>query len=63
MTAVLLQPPRKDATRIAFHDRVRVPDGRIGEIKGFYRRSVESALVSFPRGGAEEFLISEVEPI
>lgn len=43
------------------HDRVRVPDGRVGEVIGFYRREQESVVVQFPSGGSSEFLTSEVE--
>jgi hypothetical protein len=42
------------------HDRVRVPDGRIGEVIGFYRRQDESVLVLFASGRADEFLTSDV---
>ena len=43
------------------HDRVRVPDGRLGEVIGFYRREQESVLVQFASGGSSEFLASDVE--
>jgi hypothetical protein len=42
------------------HDRVRVPDGRIGEVIGFYRRQDESVVVLFSSGRSDEFLMSEV---
>jgi hypothetical protein len=42
------------------HDRVCVPDGRIGEVIGFYRRQAESVVVLFSSGGSDEFLTSEV---
>jgi hypothetical protein len=45
---------------IEAHDSVRVPDGRIGEVVGFYRREVESVLVQFAPGDSGEFLASEV---
>jgi hypothetical protein len=45
---------------VARHDRVRVPDGRVGRVIGFYRRAVESVLVSFGPGDAEEFLLPDV---
>ncbi|MEY2403660.1 MAG: hypothetical protein QOD38_1211 [Acidimicrobiaceae bacterium] len=42
------------------HDRVRVPDGRIGEVIGFYRRQDESVVVLFSSGRSDEFLTSDV---
>ena len=51
------------APRITCHDRVRVPDGRIGEITGFYRRTIESVLVSFSAGHSEEFALTDVEAL
>jgi hypothetical protein len=51
-----------EAPRFAYHDRVSVPDGRIGEVIGFYRRIHESVLVRFPSGESDEFLAVAVEP-
>ncbi len=42
------------------HDRVRVPDGRVGEVIGFYRRQHESVVVLFSSGKSDEFLTSDV---
>ena len=42
------------------HDRVRVPDGRIGKVIGFYRRQDESVVVLFSSGRSDEFLTSDV---
>ena len=36
-----------DVRALARHDRVRVPDGRIGEVIGFYRADDEPMLVLF----------------
>jgi hypothetical protein len=47
--------------RIDAHDRVRVPDGRIGEVIGFYRRQHESVVVLFSSGCSDEFLTSDVK--
>jgi len=55
--------PLHDVTRIAYHDRVRVPDGRAGEVIGFYRRKDESALVLFSCGESDQFLIPDIEPL
>ena len=46
---------------IGAHDRVRVPDGRIGEVIGFYRRQHESVVVLFATGRSDEFLTSDVK--
>jgi len=35
---------------IETHDQVRVPDGRVGEVIGFYRREHESVVVQFAGG-------------
>jgi hypothetical protein len=37
-----------------------VPDGRIGEVIGFYRRQHESVVVLFASGRSDEFLTSDV---
>ena len=50
-----------DVTRIVCHDRVRVPDGRIGQVTGFYRRKDESVVVTFPSGESDQFLMPSVE--
>jgi hypothetical protein len=42
------------------HDRVRVPDGRVGEVIGFYRRQHESVVVLFSSGCSDEFLTRDV---
>lgn len=42
------------------HDRVRVPDGRVGEVIGFYRRQHESVVVLFSSGRSDEFLTTDV---
>ncbi|HEX4680117.1 MAG TPA: hypothetical protein VH210_13030 [Gaiellaceae bacterium] len=42
------------------HDRVRVPDGRVGKVIGFYRREAETVVVLFSSGSSAEFLMSEV---
>jgi hypothetical protein len=46
---------------IDFHDHVRVPDGRTGEVIGFYRREDESIVVLFPCGDSAEFPTVDVE--
>jgi hypothetical protein len=47
----------------ALHARVRAPNGREGEVIGFYRRAAESVLVRFAAGEAQEFLVPEVEQL
>jgi hypothetical protein len=51
----LIAPETIDA-----HDRVRVPDGRVGEVIGFYRRQHETVVVLFSSGSSDEFLTSDV---
>jgi len=47
--------------RPALHDRVRVPDGREGEVIGFYRRKDESVVVRFSPNEFDQFLMPDVE--
>jgi hypothetical protein len=47
--------------RVECHDRVSVPDGRVGEVIGFYRRSYETVLVRFADGDSDEFPMERVE--
>ncbi len=63
MNALLAPNPLNEPLRVACHDRVCVPDGRIGEVIGFYRRDEESVLVSFSLGAAVEFLTTEVSAL
>jgi hypothetical protein len=52
---------RSPESEPALHARVRAPNGREGEVIGFYRRSAESVLVRFAAGDAQEFLVPEIE--
>jgi hypothetical protein len=45
------------------HDRVLVPNGREGEVIGFYRREDEAVLVSFSSGKPSVFLTADVRPL
>jgi hypothetical protein len=45
---------------VGCHDRVRVPDGRNGEVIGYYRDHVEQMLVQFDTGGSARYLRSEL---
>jgi hypothetical protein len=45
---------------VGCHDRVRVPDGRNGEVIGFYRDEVEQMLVRFDTGGSRRYLRSDL---
>jgi len=41
---------------VGCHDRVRVPDGRSGEVIGFYRdEALEHMLVLFDTGGSRRY--------
>jgi hypothetical protein len=50
-----------ETSTVECHDRVSVPDGRIGEVIGFYRRSFETVLVRFAGGDSGEFPMERVE--
>jgi hypothetical protein len=62
---VLTTPASDDAStgtpNVQCHDRVSVPDGRVGEVIGFYRRTYESVLVRFADGDSGEFPMERVE--
>jgi hypothetical protein len=63
MTALITwrDTPQEKPT-IARYDLVRVPEGRIGSVLGFYRREhAESVLVWFSANECAEFLTTEVE--
>ena len=53
-------PPGRGDSKIRFHDRVRVPDGRIGNVVGFYRTRSEMALVRFG-DESRKFVLRELE--
>jgi hypothetical protein len=59
VTAVSLHIPAAGDTYV----RVRVPDGRVGKVIGFYRRQEESVLVRLPCGALREFLAVDVEAL
>jgi hypothetical protein len=53
-----LAPAREQLLNV--RDRVRTPDGCIGEVIGFYIRQEEAVVVSFPSGESQEFPIDDV---
>ena len=56
-----LGPPLIGTPMVRRHDRVRVPDGRCGEVIGFYRdQVVEHMLVLLDTGGSRRYLRSEL---
>jgi len=63
ITVLHTSSPLFDKRCVAYRDRVRVPDGRIGAVVGFYRRAEEVVLVSFSAGTSVEFLVTEVEAL
>ena len=63
INALYTSSPLFDPRRVAYRDRVRVPDGRIGAVVGFYRRTEDVVLVSFSAGTSVEFLVTEVEAL
>ena len=50
-----------DPSFLARHGYVRVPDGRIGTVIGFYKRVDELVVVKFASGDSAEFPTGEVE--
>jgi hypothetical protein len=61
MTALLAPVPPDDTPPFAHRDLVRVPDGRVGKVVGFYKRRETSVLVSFAVGVSSEFFMTDVE--
>jgi hypothetical protein len=55
--AIPFPPSRMD---IRCRDRVRVPDGRIGNVVGFYRTKTEMALVKLEDRETCKFVLSEL---
>ena len=53
-------PPLIGMPTVGRHDRVRVPDGRNGEVIGYYRDQVEHMLVLFDTGGSARYLRSDL---
>jgi hypothetical protein len=51
----------EDVSTVRCRRYVRVPDGRVGKVIGFYRRETESVLVRFACGETTEFPTPEVE--
>ena len=47
--------PLAQADDIALHARVRVPNGRLGNVIGFYRGPEESVVVLYDRGDSGAF--------
>jgi hypothetical protein len=62
MAAAAAFPPltRTDG-EIKCHDRVRVTDGRAGNVVGFYRTKSEMALVRLDDGESRKFTLTELE--
>jgi hypothetical protein len=54
-------PVRAQADAPALHDRVCIPDGREGEVIGFYRRAAESVLVRLQSGESVEAFVTDVK--
>lgn len=52
---MILPPPPDWKLGLTVRDRVSVPDGRDGQVIGFYMRDPESVLVMFSEGQCEEF--------
>ena len=50
-----MRPQPDDARPLVRYDHVRVPDGRIGEVIGFYREDDEPMLVLFVGGDSRRY--------
>jgi len=59
-------PPLADAVPIRGvrrSDRVRAPDGRVGEVIGFYRAEEDAALVRLDSGDTRKYVRGDLRPI
>jgi hypothetical protein len=56
-----LFPPEAEA--IDLYDRVRTPDGRVGQVIGFYRRDQVTVVVLFDSGDSGQFLHAQLSPL
>jgi hypothetical protein len=54
--------PTLNGVPIAPHDRVRVPDGRVGEVIGFYRGEIETVVVRLGAGKIGQFVPGDLRP-
>jgi hypothetical protein len=61
--AVLVPQLAPETDVIDLYDRVRVPDGRVGSVIGFYRRDVVSVVVLFDSGDSGQFLHAQLSPL
>lgn len=55
--------PLEAAEAIDLHDRVRVPDGRVGKVIGFYRRAQVTVCVLFETGDTAQFVQAQLSPL
>jgi hypothetical protein len=55
-----LEPDHAGTSNVGRHDRVRVPDGRKGEVIGYYREEFEQILVLFDTGGTRRYCSTDL---
>ena len=55
-----LEPDHAGIPKVGRHDRVRVPDGRKGEVIGYYRDELEDMLVLFDTGGSRRYCSADL---
>jgi hypothetical protein len=55
-----LEPDHAGTSKVGRHDRVRVPDGRKGEVIGYYRDERENMLVLFDTGGSRRYCSADL---
>ena len=66
MNPLVGYPPLADAVpirEVRRSDRVRVPDGRVGEVIGFYRAEEDAALVRLDSGDTRKYVRGDLRPI
>ena len=66
MNPLVGYPPLADAVptpEIRRFDRVRVPDGRVGQMIGFYRAEEDAALVRLDSGDTRKYVRGDLRPI
>jgi hypothetical protein len=63
MTLTAYAAPALNGVTIAPRDRVRVPDGRVGEVIGFYRGEDETVLIRLGAGDSGRYVPADLRPL
>ncbi len=56
-------PQHSAPVHVAPHDLVRIPDGRVGRVIGFYRTDKVAVLVRLQSGDRRRYVPAELRPV